>query len=131
MQENPRYDELLRDVCDFLTGRADACVAAGIDRERILLDPGFGFGKTLEHNLSLLKNLQELAGLGYPLLVGLSRKSLIAKMTGREVDERLAGSLALALLAVRNGASIVRVHDVAETTDVLQILRAYNAQAGE
>ena len=93
-----------------------------------MLDPGFGFGKSLEHNLQLLAELQRLAALGYPLLVGLSRKSLIAKITGRSVDERLAGSLAFAMLAVQRGASIVRVHDVAETSDVLKILQALAAQ---
>ena len=127
MQNNPSYEDVVDDVSAFLQERVQACADVGIDASRILLDPGFGFGKTLEHNLGLLRNLNQIAALGYPLLVGLSRKSLIGKITGRDVDRRLAGSLALAMLAARNGASILRVHDVAETADVLKILSAYDA----
>jgi dihydropteroate synthase len=124
MQQAPQYDDVVDEVAAFLRARISACDAAGIPRSQIVLDPGFGFGKTLEHNLQLLASLRRLAALGHPLLVGLSRKSLIAKLTGRAVDERLAGSLALALIAAQRGASILRVHDVAETADVLRILRA-------
>jgi dihydropteroate synthase len=124
MQQSPVYADVVAEVADFLQARAAACEAAGIARSRIVLDPGFGFGKTLDHNLQLLASLGRLASGGYPLLVGLSRKSLIAKLTGRAVDDRLPGSLALALLAAQRGASILRVHDVAETADVLRILQA-------
>ena len=123
MQQAPHYEDVLGDVAAFLEQRRRACVAAGIPRQRILFDPGFGFGKTASHNLQLLAGLPRLAALA-PLLVGLSRKSLIATLTGRCVDQRLAGSLALALLAAQRGARILRVHDVGETVDVLRILQA-------
>lgn len=126
MQENPCYRDVVGDVHDWLVARAAHCEAAGIARERILLDPGFGFGKTLAHNLSLLKHLGQLAALPYPLLVGLSRKSIAGKITGRVADERLAASLALAQLALAGGAMVLRVHDVAETVDMLKIWRAVN-----
>lgn len=129
MQDAPRYADVVVEVATFLHTRVEACVAVGIPRDRILLDPGFGFGKTLEHNLELLRRLDELAGLGHPLLVGLSRKSLIAKLTGRDLGERLPGSLALALLAAQGGARLLRVHDVAETVDVLRILEAVAQRA--
>jgi dihydropteroate synthase len=125
MQDGPRYDSVVAEVSDFLRQRIAACAAAGISDAKILIDPGFGFGKSLAHNLQLLAGLPTLAALGYPLLVGLSRKSLIAKITGRDVDARLPGSLALALLAAQGGAAILRVHDVAETADVLKILQAF------
>ena len=128
MQEDPRYGDVVVDVRAFLVDRAEACITAGIDRARILIDPGFGFGKTLDHNLTLLAGLTELAETGFPLLVGLSRKSLIAKITGRPVEERLAGSLALAVLAAQRGAAILRVHDVAETVDALRILEAVDSK---
>ncbi|WP_439106871.1 dihydropteroate synthase [Congregibacter sp.] len=124
MQSAPAYGNVLSEVASFLKARADACIDAGIPRSQIVLDPGFGFGKTLEHNLALLAQLDHLKELGFPILAGLSRKSLIAKITGRELDDRLPGSLALALLAAQRGASILRVHDVAETADVLRILQA-------
>ena len=124
MQDAPRYDDVVAEVADFLAARAAASIDAGISAQRLLLDPGFGFGKTLGHNLQLLVRLPELAALGFPLLVGLSRKSLIAKLTGRDVDARLPGSLALALIAVQGGATVLRVHDVAETADVLKIFNA-------
>ncbi|MBB61947.1 dihydropteroate synthase [Stutzerimonas balearica] len=124
MQDDPRYENVTAEVRQFLAARMDACEAAGIGRERIILDPGFGFAKTVEHNLSLFKNLQQLEALGRPLLVGVSRKSMIGKVLGREVDGRLYGSLALAALAVAKGASIIRVHDVAETVDVVRMIAA-------
>jgi len=124
MQDDPRYENVTAEVRQFLAARMDACEAAGIARERIILDPGFGFAKTVEHNLSLFKNLQQLEALGRPLLVGVSRKSMIGKVLGREVDGRLYGSLALAALAVAKGASIIRVHDVAETVDVVRMIAA-------
>ena len=124
MQEAPQYDDVVAELVSFLQARADACVAGGIERDRIVIDPGFGFGKTLEHNLTLLKELPKFVALGYPVLAGLSRKSMIGMILNRPVDERLAGSLALALLAAQGGAHIIRVHDVRETTDVLTILGA-------
>jgi dihydropteroate synthase len=126
MQDAPSYASVVDEVAAFLADRRDCAIAAGIAREQLVLDPGFGFGKTLEHNLELLARLGELEKLDAPLLVGLSRKSLIAKLTGRAVDERLPGSLALALIAAQRGAKLLRVHDVAETADVLRILRAVN-----
>lgn len=124
MQQAPLYGDVITEVDGFLMERVAACEAVGIPRSQIVLDPGFGFGKSLEHNVQLLARLSALTERGFPLLVGLSRKSLIAKITGRAVDERLAGSLALALLAAERGAAILRVHDVAETADVLRILQA-------
>ncbi|MET1081415.1 MAG: dihydropteroate synthase [Pseudomonas sp.] len=127
MQRNPQYQDLLGEVQDFLQARMQACIAAGIAEQRIILDPGFGFAKTLAHNLSLFKHLARLHALGRPLLVGVSRKSMIGQALGREVDQRLAGGLALAALAVTQGAAILRVHDVAETVDVLRMIAAVQA----
>jgi dihydropteroate synthase len=124
MQEAPEYDDVVRDVGDFLLARALACEEAGIARDRLVVDPGFGFGKAFEHNLDLLRRLPEIVALGYPVLAGLSRKSTIGRLTNRDVDDRLAGSLAAALAAVERGASIVRVHDVRETVDALAVWRA-------
>lgn len=124
MQDSPQYDDVTTAVRTFLADRVAACEAAGIARERLLIDPGFGFAKTLAHNLSLFRHMQALHDLHLPLLVGVSRKSMIGKVLGREVDQRLAGSLALAALAVKQGAHILRVHDVAETVDVLRMLEA-------
>ena len=124
MQNSPHYEDVVEDVLTFLQQRIEACQAAGINSERILIDPGFGFGKTLAHNLALLARLPELKILGAPILVGLSRKSMLSQLLGRAVDERLPGSLALAMTAIERGASIVRVHDVAATRDVLSV---YNA----
>ena len=121
MQEDPRYDDVVSDVRRFLAERIFACEMSGIDKKRLLADPGFGFGKTLEHNLELLRGLDQLAALGVPLLVGLSRKSMIGKLTGRDVGGRAAGSAAAALIAVQKGAKIVRVHDVGITRDVLAV----------
>jgi len=128
MQHDPHYEDVVREVGDFLRERAGACREAGIPADRIALDPGFGFGKTLDHNLQLLRGLGRLGG-GYPLLVGLSRKSMLGKLTGRPVDQRLAGSIALAALAVAAGARIVRCHDVAETVDAVRV--AWAASNGE
>jgi dihydropteroate synthase len=128
MQQSASYDDVVADVAAFLAERASACVAAGIDRARIVLDPGFGFGKTVEHNLTLLRRLSEIAALGYPLLAGLSRKSTIGMLTGRDVDERMAGSVAAALAAVARGAAVVRVHDVRETADALKVWRAVQVE---
>ena len=124
MQKNPHYDDVIEEVTDFLRSRITACHEQGIPSGRIILDPGFGFGKTLAHNLALLQRLPELGELGYPLLVGVSRKSMVAQLLNRPVDERLPGSLALALLAAERGAAIIRVHDVAATVDVLKVLAA-------
>ena len=124
MQHAPRYDDVLAEVAAFLAERARACRAAGIAADRIVLDPGYGFGKTPLHNLHLLAHQRSIADLGYPLLAGLSRKSLIGHITGRAVGDRLAGSLAAALIAVQRGAKIVRVHDVAPTRDALAVWAA-------
>lgn len=124
MQEGPRYRDPVDDVKQFLRERVSACEQAGIARQRLVLDPGFGFGKNLNHNLELLRRLPEFAELGCPLLVGLSRKSMLGELLGRDVSERLPGSLALAMAAAERGAGILRVHDVAATADVLKVLRA-------
>jgi dihydropteroate synthase len=124
MQQNPQYSDVIAEVSDFLCARIAACHAQGVPSERIILDPGFGFGKTLAHNLALLRRLPELGKLGYPLLVGMSRKSMVAQLLNRPVDGRLPGSLALAMLAAERGAAIIRVHDVAATVDVLKVLAA-------
>jgi dihydropteroate synthase len=126
MQRDPHYDDVVGEVKLFLKQRVEAALAAGIAAARIIVDPGFGFGKTAGHNLELLKKLPELGKLGLPLLVGLSRKSTLGKITGRPVEERLAGSLAMALLALQGGATILRVHDVKETRDVIAVWDAYN-----
>lgn len=125
MQHAPRYGDVAVEVREFLAERIAACEAAGISRDRLVADPGFGFGKTLEHNLALLKRLPELADLGVPLLAGWSRKSSIGRITGREPGERLAGSLAAALLALLGGARILRVHDVRETRDAVLMFEAW------
>lgn len=127
MQKNPHYDDLLAEVQAFFAERMAACAAAGIDAGRIILDPGFGFAKNLQHNLSLFKHMQVLHGFARPLLVGVSRKSMIGQALGREVDQRLAGGLALAALAVAKGACILRVHDVAETVDLVRMIAAVEA----
>jgi dihydropteroate synthase len=124
MQNDPRYDDLLGEVSSFLRGRMDTCIAAGIAREHIILDPGYGFAKTLEHNLSLFKHMEDLHALGRPLLVGVSRKSMIGKVLDKPVDQRLHGALALAAMAMIKGARILRVHDVPETVDVVRMISA-------
>jgi len=119
MQASPQYDNVVQDVARFLGDRVVACEDAGIERARLILDPGFGFGKTVAHNLQLLQGLPQLAELGLPLLVGFSRKSMIEKLIGRSVDKRVPASLALAVLAVERGAGIIRTHDVAATVDAV------------
>ena len=124
MQQDPRYDDLVADVTQFLRERVAECVAAGLDEELLLVDPGFGFGKTPADNIGLLANLRQLLVIGRPLLVGISRKSTLGVLTGREVGERVPASIAAAVMAVDRGASIVRVHDVAETVDAMRIASA-------
>ena len=121
MQKDPRYEDVVAEVGSFLRARALALEEAGVDRGRIVLDPGFGFGKTLEHNQRLFRSLPALAAMGYPIAAGVSRKRMIGDLTGRPLEERVAGSVAAALLAVQNGASLVRVHDVKETVDSINV----------
>ncbi|MDT8319865.1 MAG: dihydropteroate synthase [Xanthomonadales bacterium] len=124
MQTEPVYDDVVAEVLDFLIERAEACEAAGVPSGQVIIDPGFGFGKNLHHNLALFRALPRLASCGYPLLVGFSRKSMLGKITGRPVDQRISASVAAAVLAARSGASLLRVHDVAETVDALAVLSA-------
>ena len=124
MQRDPQYHHAVREVRDFLFARVSAAEQHGIARERLIIDPGFGFGKRLEHNLALLQHLDQLATLGIPILAGLSRKSMLGKITGRDVGQRVYASIAAAILAAQNGASILRVHDVAATKDAFQIINA-------
>ncbi|WP_083234242.1 dihydropteroate synthase [Candidatus Marithrix sp. Canyon 246] len=124
MQKNPKYDNVIEDIKAFLLMRTQACINAGITSNRIIIDPGFGFGKTVVHNLLLMKNLQVFSQLGYPVLVGISRKSFIGNILNKQVTERLYGSLALAVLAISKGASIIRTHDVAATVDALKMTDA-------
>jgi dihydropteroate synthase len=128
MQQEPHYDDVVSEVRRFLDERAVACERAGIARDRIAIDPGFGFGKTAAHNLELLRRLPELGKLGLAVAAGWSRKSTLGKLTGRPADERLAGSLTAALLALQGGATILRVHDVRETRDVIAVWQAYQGQ---
>ena len=121
MQDAPHYKNVIAEVSDYLRKRAERSEAAGIARQRISIDPGFGFGKSLEHNLALLRHLREIAAIGYPVLVGLSRKAMIGTITQRKSDARVAGSVAAAIFAVQNGARIVRTHDVAATVDALKV----------
>ncbi len=129
MQNNPAYRDVVAEVCEWARQRSAAIIAAGIPAQQIVLDPGFGFGKTLQHNLLLLKNLNTLVALGHPVLVGLSRKSMIGTITGRNVTERATGSAVLAALAVSAGAAIVRAHDIAETSDALKLAVAVKTAA--
>ena len=124
MQCAPHYGDVVAEVRAFLSARVAACAAAGIGAGRVLIDPGFGFGKTVEHNLTLLRRLAELTCADAALLVGLSRKALLGTLTGRPVTERSAGSVALAVLAAQRGARIIRVHDVAATLDALKVVAA-------
>lgn len=121
MQVDPQYGEVVAEVRDFLGGRVAACLTSGIQRDRLAIDPGIGFGKRLEHNLALLAGLPALVGLGWPVMVGVSRKSMFGALLGRAVDERVAGGVAMATAAVLNGASIVRTHDVAPTLDAVKV----------
>ncbi len=124
MQQDPQYHDVVADVIQFLRERVSECTQAGIAKELLVIDPGFGFGKTPEDNIELLANLRQLQEIGPPLLIGVSRKSTLGMLTGREVDERQPASVAAAVLAVDRGASIVRAHDVAETVDALRVARA-------
>jgi|TARA_B110000503_G_scaffold112427_1_gene168593 dihydropteroate synthase len=124
MQLAPSYKDEVDEVKSFLLERAGVCETAGIKKQKIFIDPGFGFGKTLEHNLQLFRSLNKLSELGFPLVVGVSRKSMIGEILDKPLDERLFGSIALAMLAVQRGANIIRVHDVAATADVLRVLNA-------
>jgi len=130
MQSNPSYQDVVAEVSAFLLERVQAAEAAGIDRQRLILDPGFGFGKTDPHNAALLKGLAELADDGLPVLAGLSRKSLVGRVLGREMHERLAGSIALATMAALNGARIIRAHDVRETVDAVRLVDYVMAAQG-
>ena len=131
MQDDPRYEDVVAEVRAFLLGRAEAAVAAGVDRESIWLDPGIGFGKTLAHNLELLRNLPRLTDLGFPLVMGVSRKRFIRAIdaTAQGVDDRLGGSLAAALWCAAHGAAVIRVHDVRETVQALSVLEAIEGGA--
>ncbi len=131
MQQHTQYQDVVSEVIAFLQARAELCRGAGIDKQRICLDPGFGFGKTLQQNLQLLTRLPELVALGYPVLVGLSRKSLIGTLTGRAVDQRMPGSISLGLLALQGGATILRVHDVGPTRDMLRVWQAFNQERNQ
>ncbi len=124
MQREPQYVDVVADVLDFLAERVAACEKAGIPRELLIVDPGFGFGKTPDHNVELLARLREFSALGLPVLVGLSRKSTLGALTGRDVDDRLAASVAAAAIACLNGADILRVHDVAESRDATRVAAA-------
>lgn len=128
MQNAPKYNDVLGDVSAFLKHRISVCETSGIATSNILVDPGFGFGKTLAHNLHLLRELNALSALGCPILVGLSRKSMLGQMLQRDANQRLAGSIALALLAVKNGAHILRVHDVVETVDAIKVWQAVDGE---
>lgn len=130
MQQHPVYADVVVDVQDYLARRASACLDAGIAPERIVLDPGFGFGKTLQHNLKLFRSLPTMARAGFPLLVGVSRKTMLGALTGRPVEGRMPASVAAAMLAVQHGAAIIRVHDVAETKDALAVWAAIEKEDG-
>lgn len=127
MQQDPRYNDVVSEVRDFLATRIEAAQRGGVGPERLVIDPGFGFGKTKEHNLALLRELAQIAALGVPVLAGLSRKAMLGKITGRETGERVFASIAAAMIAVENGARIVRVHDVAATHDALAVWAAVKA----
>jgi dihydropteroate synthase len=124
MQADPSYLDVVGEVTNYLEGRIAACLDAGVLGSNVIVDPGFGFGKTLQHNLELLNGLARLAELGYPVLAGMSRKRMIGEITAQNINKRLAGGLAAALLAVQNGAVLIRTHDVAETVDALKIIKA-------
>jgi dihydropteroate synthase len=124
MQQSPQYADVVKDVYDYLIARIAICEQAGIVRDRLLIDPGFGFGKTLQHNIALLQHLERFVGTGFPVVVGMSRKSMIGDITGKPTNERMIGSVAAAVIAATKGATIVRVHDVAETKDAMRIVAA-------
>jgi len=129
MQNNPQYDNVVSDVLHFLEERKLACINAGINADKILFDPGYGFGKSVEHNYRLVAGIRDLVATGQKVLVGMSRKSMIGAVTGKPIEERLAGSIALATLAMQNGAHILRVHDVKETVDAVKVFQAYQPYA--
>ncbi len=124
MQNNPLYQDVVSEVAEFLNDRVDVLATAGVARERIVLDPGFGFGKTVEHNCMMLREMARFGERGLPVLAGMSRKSMLGALTGRPVDQRVSASVAAALIAVQRGAAIVRVHDVAPTRDALTVWQA-------
>ena len=126
MQHAPVYADVVAEIMDFLASRANACLAAGVAHDRIVIDPGFGFGKAVEHNFQLLRDMRALTTLGFPVLAGFSRKASLGIITGRGTNERLAASIATALICAQNGATILRVHDVRETLDAIKILLAVN-----
>jgi len=127
MQENPTYGSVIDEVFDFLETRITACIADGIKPSQLLIDPGFGFGKSLSHNLQLLRQLHTLTALSCPIVVGISRKSMLGELTGKPVDKRLYGGLAAAVIAITQGASMIRTHDVAATVDAIAVADAYVA----
>ena len=130
MQVDPRYDDVVREVRDFLVERVAACRDAGLGDELLIIDPGFGFGKTPAQNMELLANLRQFTDTGLPVLAGLSRKSTLGELTGRPVDQRMPASVAAAVIAVSHGADIVRVHDVRETVDAMRIVAAVKEWEG-
>ena len=127
MQFNPEYQNVVSEVMEFLSERANLLLSKGVEQNRIALDPGFGFGKSLEHNLEMLAKFDRFSELGYPVLAGISRKSMLGKITGKEVDQRLSPSIAAAIMAADRGAKIIRVHDVPDTVDALKLWEAVNA----
>ena len=127
MQQDPQYDDVVNDVKDFLVQRANSCIEAGITKDHIIIDPGFGFGKTVDHNYSLIKHLDQFVSMDYPVLVGVSRKSMIGAVLNNEVSDRLSASVALAAMACRSGAHLFRVHDVKATADALAVCRSVRA----
>jgi dihydropteroate synthase len=133
MQDDPRYDDVVDDVKAFLAGRVEAAVAAGIDEQRIWVDPGIGFGKTVEHNLELLRRLDEIVAIGRPVVIGTSRKSFLGKLAGdRHEGDRVPGTIATNVLALERGATVFRVHDVAENADALAVAAAtFRLNVGE
>ena len=124
MQFNPEYKNVVSEVKRFLKERTDFLLASGVEKDRIAIDPGFGFGKSLEHNLNMLASFADFSSLGYPVLAGISRKSMIGKITGKDTNDRVAPSIAAAIMAADRGAKIIRVHDVAETVDALKLWEA-------
>ena len=126
MQENPVYDDLMTEIKGFLEERINFCLRAGKNRESLIIDPGFGFGKTLRHNILLLKNIEQLKYLKVPICIGISRKSFIGKITNKTINERLYGSLGATLIALQNGANIIRTHDVGPTTDIINLYNSLN-----
>jgi dihydropteroate synthase len=124
MQFDPDYEDVIAEVMQFLRERTDYLVQKGVNRDRIAIDPGFGFGKSLEHNLNMLSNFKSFSKLSYPVLAGISRKSMIGKVTGKDTNDRVAASVAAAVMATDRGAKIIRVHDVPETVDALKLWEA-------